>query len=164
MGISFGSTSVKPYVGSKEVKEAYVGSQLVYRATPPYVYEFLGAENNYYISDKMELTSGAAIQKILGIYRLACASAAQFWIRERAGSKIAFQAYYTAPSGTAGLTMTQYANNSSIKQETIRIAPTSDFTLYSVDLLPETTQIKFNVTSIASGYSVYLDAIRFEQV
>ena len=38
MGISFGSASKKPYVGSKEVQEAYVGSQLVYRAVPPSVY------------------------------------------------------------------------------------------------------------------------------
>lgn len=36
MSISKGSQSVKPYVGSKEVKEAYVGSQLVYRSTPPF--------------------------------------------------------------------------------------------------------------------------------
>lgn len=36
MAISFGSNGVKPYVGGKEVQEAYVGSQLVYRATPPF--------------------------------------------------------------------------------------------------------------------------------
>ena len=34
MGISFGSASKKPYVGSKEVQEAYVGSQLVYKGKP----------------------------------------------------------------------------------------------------------------------------------
>lgn len=35
MGISFGSKSVKPYVGGKEVTEAYVGSQLVYKNEVP---------------------------------------------------------------------------------------------------------------------------------
>lgn len=50
MGISFGSKSVKPYFGSKEVQEAYVGSQLVYRATPPYIYFFLGGENDYILN------------------------------------------------------------------------------------------------------------------
>lgn len=50
MSISFGSTGIKPYVGSKEVKEAYVGSQLVYRATPPYLYFFLGRENDYILN------------------------------------------------------------------------------------------------------------------
>lgn len=50
MSISKGGQSVKPYVGSKEVKEAYVGSQLVYRATPPYLYFFLGRENDYILN------------------------------------------------------------------------------------------------------------------
>lgn len=50
MSISFGSTGKKPYVGSKEVKEAYVGSQLVYRAEPPYLYFFLGRENDYILN------------------------------------------------------------------------------------------------------------------
>lgn len=38
MSISFGSTGIKPYVGSKEVKEAYVGSTLVYQNVPNYAY------------------------------------------------------------------------------------------------------------------------------
>lgn len=36
MGISLGSSSKKPYVGSKEVQEAYVGSQLVYINAKPF--------------------------------------------------------------------------------------------------------------------------------
>lgn len=35
MGISFGSVGKKPYVGGKEVQEAYVGSQLVYQNEVP---------------------------------------------------------------------------------------------------------------------------------
>lgn len=50
MGISFGIKTIKPYVGGKEVQEAYVGSQLVYRATPPYVYFFHGTENDYILN------------------------------------------------------------------------------------------------------------------
>lgn len=38
MSISKGGQSVKPYVGSKEVKEAYVGSTLVYQNVPNYEY------------------------------------------------------------------------------------------------------------------------------
>ena len=38
MSISFGNTGIKPYVGSKEVKEAYVGSTLVYQNVPNYEY------------------------------------------------------------------------------------------------------------------------------
>ena len=63
MGISFGSKSVKPYVGSKEVTEAYVGSQLVYRAGLPYYYYFLGAETTYYISDNCQLAYYASVTK-----------------------------------------------------------------------------------------------------
>lgn len=38
MPISIGSKNVKPYVGNKEVKEAYVGSTLVYQNIPNYEY------------------------------------------------------------------------------------------------------------------------------
>lgn len=38
MPISIGSKNVKPYVGGKEVKEAYVGSTLVYQNVPNYEY------------------------------------------------------------------------------------------------------------------------------
>lgn len=38
MPISIGSKNAKPYVGNKEVKEAYVGSTLVYQNVPNYEY------------------------------------------------------------------------------------------------------------------------------
>lgn len=55
MPISIGSSNVKPYVGGKEVQEAYVGSQLVYSAAPPYNYYFVGGETKYYISPNVVL-------------------------------------------------------------------------------------------------------------
>lgn len=58
MGISFGSTGIKPYVGSKEVQEAYVGSQLVYQSGPPYYYAFLGGETSYYLANWVNLNGG----------------------------------------------------------------------------------------------------------
>ena len=162
MGISLGSSSKKPYVGSKEVKEAYVGSQLVYRATPPYVYEFLGAENDYYISDKVELTSKVSITKFRGIYRLAATILAQLWIREVRGTTFAFQAYYASSSIPAKILITQYSGNSSIKQDTITIRATGDFTLYSLALLSNATQIKIQFQSAESGKTLYLDSVRYE--
>lgn len=63
MGISKGGQSVKPYVGSKEVQEAYIGSQLVYRAGLPYYYYFLGGTENYQISENCLLQDGAVIAK-----------------------------------------------------------------------------------------------------
>ena len=74
MGISFGSTSKKPYVGSKEVKEAYVGSQLVYRAKPPYKYYFLGGEESYFIDNSVISWVGSLtnITKYQNKFRIAC--------------------------------------------------------------------------------------------
>ena len=64
MGISFGSASKKPYVGSKEVQEAYVGSQLVYKAEKlPYNYVYLGTENGHFISPLVVLGKGTTITK-----------------------------------------------------------------------------------------------------
>lgn len=66
MSISKGGQSVKPYVGSKEVKEAYVGSQLVYKSGLPYNYYFVGAENDYFISDNVKLVINTNITKPAG--------------------------------------------------------------------------------------------------
>ena len=81
MGISFGSLSKKPYVGSKEVKEAYVGSQLVYRAGLPYYYYFLGGTEKYQISDNCLLQDGAAIAKPSGVTNFMMSIKAQNRIR-----------------------------------------------------------------------------------
>lgn len=71
MSISKGGQSVKPYVGSKEVKEAYVGSQLVYRAVPPVYYAFLGSENSYELAPWASIApSNTTIVKDGGIYRV----------------------------------------------------------------------------------------------
>lgn len=74
MSISFGSASKKPYVGSKEVQEAYVGSQLVYKSGLPYYYYFLGAESNYFINDNVQLVNTTTITKPAGktTYKIAC--------------------------------------------------------------------------------------------
>lgn len=64
MAISFGSNGVKPYVGGSEIQEAYVGSELVYKAQKlPYHYVYLGTENEYFISPLVVLGAGAAITK-----------------------------------------------------------------------------------------------------
>lgn len=74
MSISFGSASKKPYVGSKEVQEAYVGNQLVYRATPPYVYAFLGTENDYLIQPWCQLTQYASVTNYNNVYAISITS------------------------------------------------------------------------------------------
>lgn len=81
MSISFGSVSKKPYVGSKEVTEAYVGSQLVYRAGLPNYYYFLGGTEKYQISDNCLLQDGATIAKPSGVTNFMLSIKAQNRIR-----------------------------------------------------------------------------------
>lgn len=69
MSISFGSTGIKPYVGSKEVQEAYVGSTLVYRAGPGSNYAFLGTADGYYLA-KWCTYENAVIEQESGIYKM----------------------------------------------------------------------------------------------
>ena len=96
MSISKGGQSVKPYVGSKEVKEAYAGSQLVYRAVPPVVYGFLGNENDYVIAPWCQLGNNAAIVKNDNIYRISLSIKSQSYgritISEIHGTKFKFTA------------------------------------------------------------------------
>ena len=66
MGISFGSTGIKPYVGSKEVQEAYVGNKLVYSANPDSTYPpFI--INKGYTSLPNVINSPATINEGVGI-------------------------------------------------------------------------------------------------
>ena len=69
MGISLGSSSKKPYVGSKEVQEAYVGSTLVYSAGPGSNYAFLGTADGYYLADWCTYAN-TVIKQENGIYKM----------------------------------------------------------------------------------------------
>lgn len=71
MSISFGSAGKKPYVGSKEVKEAYVGSTMVYQGVPPIVYAFQGSSSTYTIAPWCELNQNAQITTESSEYRIA---------------------------------------------------------------------------------------------
>lgn len=66
MSISKGGQSVKPYVGSKEVKEAYVGSQLVYRAVPPFNGVFFDGTTRYILEGYTISPPPAAITDFVG--------------------------------------------------------------------------------------------------
>lgn len=69
MGISLGSSSKKPYVGSKEVQEAYVGSTLVYSAGPGSNYAFLGTADGYYLADWCTYAD-TVISQVDGVYKM----------------------------------------------------------------------------------------------
>ena len=166
MSISFGNTGIKPYVGSKEVKEAYVGSQLVYRATPPYVYAFLGGETDYTIASWCTLSSlNAVIAKETGIYRLTFTSSS----RDNYG-------YVTLNmSGISGkklsfIAKTNYASGVNVllkigSSTTYPLAGKNDYNLITADIPDGTTTIQIGMAYPGGGSSsarLYIDAVKIE--
>ena len=159
MGISFGSTGIKPYVGSKEVQEAYVGSQLVYQNAPPYVYAFLGTSNDYVLADWCTLTKNATVQKYNGVYKISIAA--------------------DRPSGTVTLDITSlkhknkisfdymstsYDNNIYIGSESYKLPYNNKFGRREFTIPNGVTQIRFTAYSSDSHISnaLRLDAIKIE--
>ena len=178
MSISFGSTGIKPYVGSKEVQEAYVGSQLVYRAGLPTSYMFLGAETDYYINDNVQLVQRASITKVSAsftppTYKLAIQTsriagdvyegearinnAAQF-----IGQKLKFTAFTTDANVKLYVVNRKADGGGASPSKTITLS-TQEESLCEVDVPDGVSYIQF--TSGTGGLGVVaLDAIRFEKV
>ena len=168
MSISFGSTGIKPYVGSKEVKEAYVGSQLVYQSRPPYNYAFLGGENNYFIADWCSLVRGANIVKDEGKYRISMAASStsnQYFFRltEIHGSTIKFQARRAGGTTNIKPSITFRKANGVIIGSTNYLNLTTEYALYSYTLPAGTAIVQFNGNNPEyAGSFTYFDAIRYE--
>lgn len=159
MGISLGSSSKKPYVGSKEVQEAYVGSQLVYQAGPKYVYAFLGTANDYILASWCTLTKYATVQKYNGVYKISIGAG--------------------APSGSITLDITALkhknkisfdymsttSNNSIyIGTQSYKLAFNNKFEHREFTIPNGVTQIRFTAYSSDGYYSngLRLDAIKIE--
>lgn len=178
MGISFGSTGIKPYVGSKEVQEAYVGSQLVYRAGLPDSYMFLGAENDYYISGNVQLVKQASIEKLTvnftpDTYKLCIQTkksmnewfggevrinnAAQF-----VGQKLKFTAYSKFGNVKLIVANKDKFGHTVGRGHTFTISKTQE-SLFEIDVVDGVLYISFQSGDEGPDI-VALDAIRFEPV
>ena len=165
MGISFGSTGIKPYVGSKEVQEAYVGSQLVYRATPPAVYKFLGTETDYIIDGTLD---NASVVKIKDKYRISLEKAASSFIfkTEKTFNTLTFTAYgtniYSSKGQWVAFGIEQSPGRYQWNGQHYFTPGTNDFTLVTI---PSTWKnydaIKIE-TTLSKGRSGYIDAVKFE--
>ena len=166
MSISFGSASKKPYVGSKEVKEAYVGSQLVYKSGPPIGYGFLGDKNDYFIADWCQLTYKAAIEKQGGIYRIAVStdgsSPGIIKLTKVEGSKLSFICKAKYPN-TKVYAFLYSSTQTSTRVDVSGLVNTANYSLCTVDV---PSNIKFieikSLTSKTSGISCWIDAVRYE--
>lgn len=168
MGISFGSTGKKPYVGSKEVQEAYVGSQLVYRATPPIVYKFLGTETDYFIDGS--LYAGATVTKDQNVFRIAlgikngifiCTTEKGMDLKFLTRNIIPASNYMYIQYGTRIGAGTQPDSFSWSGQTYIK--QTMEYALQSLShsILDNYDAIKFSGSGNANGG--FIDAVRFEK-
>ena len=157
MGISFGSASKKPYVGSKEVQEAYVGSQLVYQNKPPYNYAFLGSKTKYYLATWATLSGGAAIVKNGDVYNISTGTsqAGTLTLTEVHGPVIKFTAH---SDDGQGITIEKYVGGTWYVDKNINLTKTP--TLYSYTI---NTGTQFRLHPRFAGYSIYLDAVRYEE-
>lgn len=170
MSISKGGQSVKPYVGSKEVTEAYVGSQLVYKSGLPYYYYFLGAESDYFINDNVQLGNNTAITKPAGktTYKIACSYVAGTGagnfnlnnINQFVGWTLKFTYSGEKVSNLVMYISYRNASGGNITSEQFTVRDTSE-TLYSQIVPAGCDRIV-----ISTGGQIgtrYFDAIRFEE-
>lgn len=169
MGISLGSSSKKPYVGSKEVKEAYVGSQKVYSAAPPIYYGFLGAENDYVIEDWCNLTRGASIKKYSNIYRIAVngsggSTTNKITLTEIKGNVLKFLHYCNGTTSENNWPKIQWQNESGgiIRTDRFNGRGGADFTLKNYTVPTGATKCTIDGYNNSGSATLYLDAIRFE--
>ena len=163
MSISKGGQSVKPYVGSKEVKEAYVGSQLVYKAQKlPYNYVYLGNENDYLISPLVVLGTGTTITKPswATTYKLGLGGLVGNEIKinitpDFVGNFFKFLCRSASYNGSFYIRI--YDSNTHYRIQ-------SDFEVGQSETLKITVKINANdkFISISSQSQIYFDAMRFE--
>ena len=167
MSISKGGQSVKPYVGGKEVKEAYVGSQKVYSAAPPVYYGFLGAENDYMKADWCQLTRSTAIAKDVGIYRMVMKQSVEDFsgiitIREIHGSVLKFMGK-TYQNITTAILIEWVVNGQAKNTNITSYFNKTNYSLYTFSVPAGTTKITIYAGSrYADSIAFYVDNLRFE--
>lgn len=165
MGISFGSTGKKPYVGSKEVQEAYVGSQLVYRAAPPYKYYFLGAENDYIIDNSVISLSDkrATIAKDGGIYRIVLTTESYGnpgHVRVNlTNTTFTFIARVQSSIVNPSIYINMYKGNTYNEASSYRVSCPSSYTLFTVNIPSYIDNVRITHNSGTSS-TTYVDAIK----
>lgn len=170
MSISLGSSSKKPYVGSKEVKEAYVGTQKVYSAAPPIYYGFLGSENNYELADWCQLTNRTTTEKYQNVFRLTFPSSYQLsnvsnvTITSILGNTLKFTyAANIAYNVAQNMPWLLFYDASGSKISSVKLtAATESFNLYSITVPNNTAKIMLYGFNTGASRTLYVDELRFE--
>lgn len=166
MGISLGSSSKKLYVGSKEVKEAYVGSQLVYRSGPPLNYGFLGGENDYFKADWCQLYFRTTVEKEGGIYRIAISDdggteGGIVKLTNIQGGKLSFVCKKRLSNTVVSVrTFTPQTQNSYKISDKFN---TSNYSMYTLDIPKGVIEVQISSYSKIGDISCWIDEVRFEE-
>lgn len=164
MSISKGGQSVKPYVGGKEVQEAYVGSQLVYRAVPPIYYGFLGTETDYDKADWVTLSANyAAIEKDKGIYRIALTSPGygKITLNQILGTSIKFTYRSKGASGNESGFVDFYNGSTRLSRQYIKTKNSDDYFPNSYEVPQNTTKIEIYPATYLK-MTGFIDQLRYE--
>ena len=162
MGISFGNASKKPYVGSKEVKEAYVGNQLVYQNRPSDNWVYIGEENKYYLAGYASLIGGT-FTKEENKFRIALSNQNQkLTINEIHGNTLKFISKFSNKYGNGGY-INLYAGDIRVISNAITNTGAKGFQLNTISIPSSITKIEIigSPPDVAQGI-VYADEIRFE--
>lgn len=178
MGIFVGSGSVKPYVGGTEIKEAYVGSELIYKSALPYIYYFLGAENDYVLNENCKLTRNAAVTKPPRetTYKIALSYnndtdiggiVDAVGVGEYEGSTFEF-VHRTDGLATSTHTQTvsvEYTNvisgiRSVVRRDNITVRNGNDYILYSGIIPTSTTEIRITAPNGSTYWTFYINDMR----
>ena len=164
MGISFGNKNVKPYVGSKEVKEAYVGNTLVYKTGLGDKYAFLGNPDGYYLADWCILEQNAQIKVESNSNRILLSrvnyAPGKLKITEIKGNTLKLKAKLGIYQAVVSISYTLNGTTHSVGLEGFN---TSAYNEATWNVIPGITE--FSIVAQASSYNgsmAYLDDIRFE--
>lgn len=165
MGISFGSVGKKPYVGSKEVQEAYVGNQLVYRAVPPYSYGFLSGETSYVLASYVTIGSRMSFPKDEGLFRMYMPGNEHLTLNQVLGNKLAINVK-SAPSQATSKYRDIYIRflNSSggLIVSTTTSLVRGGYTTHNYTIPAGCSKIEIGNTTEPGYINLYFDYIRYE--
>lgn len=165
MSISKGGQSVKPYVGSKEVKEAYVGNQLVYRAVPPYNYAFLSGETSYVLADYVTVGPRISFPKVGGLFRMYMPGNEHLTLNQVIGNTIAINVMSGPHQGTITnrtiyIKFTNATGGLISNQEVV--IPDGEYHAFSYSIPAGCSKIEINNTTEPNYINIYFDYIRYE--
>lgn len=160
MSISFGSTGRKPYVGSKEVQEAYVGGQKVYGSVNKVIFHNVDG-NNYEIADYVSFGGDATIKGYFGQYHYInipySDSGSNFCLLNKAGgTKLKLNARISALTAGGGNVVFYQGSQIIGTYPITRASSSTNYQDFTIDIPSGTTRMVLNSVTGGSGNYFYI--------